>query len=175
MKEYQLYEQDFLAFQLFTYSQKQYKKKLYKSWFWLVLAFVVCSLFLFLTVGINTISLIYMGLLLIFAVIYPKYFKYKIEKHFLKYIRSNYQERIGQNCSIMVNELNLYLKDFVGEGTVKLSEIKHIDELPAHLFIQVSNGTTLIVPKENFKEYDELKQEFKDLGVNFKDHTKWTW
>jgi len=172
--EYQIHEQDFLKFQLYTASKSEsIRRKKRKGWIGLTIGFGIVALLSFLagmmshTVGWGIASV----LVLIF---YPTYFMWRYKRHYKNYIKKSHQNRFGESVIMEVHPDHIFTKDRTGEGKIYLSAIDQINETSKHLFVQISSGMTLIFPKENINS-EQLKEEFRALEMPIHEELDWKW
>lgn len=173
--EFKIKEQDFLDFQLFTASQSEsVNKKKIRGWLLLTLGALVFALYFHLIE--NLAMTIYCGFVAIVSgLFYPKYFKWRYKKHYETYIKEHYSKRFNQAETIEINSEYIFTKDKIGEGKINLSEIEHIAETASHFFVKISTGHSLIIPKTELKNVNELREKFKAIGLTVKDETNWSW
>jgi len=164
--EYEIKEQDFLEFQLFTASQskKIYRKKL-KGWIFTTLFFVILSAYFYFDYN-NILAICYGICAIIFGLFYPKYFAWRYRKHYKSYIKENYSYRFGKKEYIEINNQFIFHRDKTGEGTINMSEIEKIDETEKHFFVRVKAGVSLIIPKNEIQNSDEVRAKFESLGFS---------
>lgn len=173
--EYKIDEQDFLDFQLFTASKSdRINKKKRNGWILLTIGSIVVALYFYLNE--NVAMTIYFGLVAIACgLFYPKYFKWKYKKHYKTYIKENYSKRFGQIEALEINNDYIFSKDKTGEGKINISEIERVDETDNHFFLKISTGLSLIIPKKELENVDELRENFKEIGLTVNNETNWTW
>jgi hypothetical protein len=163
--EYQITEQDFLDFQLFTASQStRIKRKKRNGWIFLTLGSLIFSLFFF--IDSNIVLAVYFG---VFAVIcglfYPKYFVWRYKKHYRTYLKDNYAKRFGETEVLEIQDDFIISKDKTGEGKINISEIEKVDETDNHFFLKISTGLSLIIPKNGIENQDDLRTKFQSLRL----------
>jgi hypothetical protein len=173
--EYKIEEQDFLNFQLFAASKSdRINKKKRNGWIFLTLGSIMAAMYFYF--NLNTAMTIYFGIVtVIFGLFYPKYFKWRYKKHYKAYIKENYSKRFGQIETLEFNKDSIYSKDKIGEGKINLSEIETINETDNHFFIKISTGVSLLIPKREVNNIDELRNKFEEIGLYIEDATKWKW
>jgi hypothetical protein len=173
--EYKIDEQDFLDFQLFTASKSdRINKKKRNGWILLTIGSIVVALYFYLNE--NVAMTIYFGLVAIACgLFYPKYFKWKYKKHYKTYIKENYSKRYGQIEALEINNDYIFSKDKTGEGKINISEIERVDETDNHFFLKISTGLSLIIPKKELENVDELRENFKEIRLTVNNETNWTW
>lgn len=171
---YTLQEDDYLQFQLFTASQSERIKKRKKTG-WLILTTFALMGTLYFAREDNMPMTIYLGIVTgVVAIFYPMYFRWKFKKHYIKFIRENYSSRIGTEELVEFQANHLFLKDKSGEGKVKFSEIENITEIPNLFFMKITNGNSLIIPK-NIENKTELIENFDRLGTKRIVLNDWKW
>ena len=173
--EYKIEEQDFLEFQLFTASKSdRINKKKRNGWVLLTAGSFIVAFYFYLNK--NTAMTIYFGIVaLACGLFYPKYFKWRYKKHYKAFIKENYSKRFGQIESLEINGDYIFSKDKTGEGKINLNEIERVDETDNHFFLKISTGLSLLIPKGELVNIEELREKFKEIGVIVNDETKWTW
>jgi len=173
--EFQIDEQDFLDFQLFTASQSdRIKRKMWNGWIFLTLGCGIAAGYFYFK---DSIALaIYFGLAAIACeLFYPKYFRWKYKKHYKNYIRENYSNRFNKQEYIEINNETIFAKDKVGESAINISEIERIDETEKHFFVKITTGVSLIIPKYKIQNPNEVRAKFESLGffINKVVNKKW--
>jgi len=163
--EFELYEQDFLEFQLFAASQsKQISKNKLRSWLLVTLMFAALAVVFYFKSG-NSMA-IYFGIATIAAaLLYPKYLAWYYKRHFTTYVKENYSYRFGEEVHIEIDNQTIFCKDKAGEGTINTSEIEKVDETDNHFFVKIKSGVSLIIPKQSAHISDEIRATFERLGV----------
>ena len=173
--EYQIDEQDFLDFQLFTASQSdRIRRKMLNEQLLLTLIYAILagSFYFFynilLTISFGIISILC-------GLFYPKYFRWRYKRHYKTYIRDNYANEFGEFGHIEINDNTIFSKDKIGESTLNISEIKRVDETEKHFFVKITASTSLIIPKYKIPNSEEVRAKFELLGfsVNKLVNNKW--
>jgi YcxB-like protein len=173
--EFKIEEQDFLDYQLFNASTSEsISKKKRNGWVLLTLGFSILAIYLFYRENVP-LAITYGLFALTIGFLYPKYFKWRYKKHYKTFIKENYSERFGQNTFLEINDEYVVSKDKIGEGKINLSEIKKVDETINHFFIKISTGFTLIIPKRELNNIDEVRNEFVNLGFEVINDLNWKW
>jgi len=173
--KYKIEENDFLDFHIFTASKsKRIRKKKNKSWLLLTISSAVVAIYFYL--NYNTPLAVYFGLVaVVCGLFYPKYFRWRYKRHYKTQIAENYSKRFGQIETLEITENQILSKDKTGESKVNLSEIEKVDETNSHFFLKISAGMSLIIPKERIDNSDQLRTEFKKLGLTVNDQRNWKW
>ncbi len=169
---------DFLRYQLFTASKsKRIKNKRIRIWIILTISFFVLGLAL----GQNEdrfLSYYFIGFSLITMIFYPLYQRRQYKKHYEKYIKENYANRIGVESELGFEGGFIVSVGDNQEGKIKLTEIQEINEISENLFIKIKTGESVIIPSR-FSEYDKLKKQLiglvEPLGVVWNHQLDWKW
>jgi hypothetical protein len=173
--DYELQENDFLQFQLFTASKSdRIKRKKRNSWLIMTFcSFIIAGYFYIIE---NHSLAIYFGLISILtALFYPNYFKSRYKNHYKKFIKENYAKRFGQRETLEFHSDYIFAKNKTGEGKIYLKEIEEINETEFHYFLKVSTGVSLFMPKQNVEQSNELISRFNELGIKVNDELSWKW
>tara|TARA_R110002124_G_scaffold277288_1_gene448438 strand:- start:520 stop:1053 length:534 start_codon:yes stop_codon:yes gene_type:complete len=173
--EYSLQNEDFLDYQLFNYTKSaKLNKRRRKSW----ILFSVCFLLFAVSAHLrsNEIqALLFLILCLICILFYPKYIKWRYKKHYLNFIKDNYQARIGKTESLDFQEKIIHSKSATGEGKIYLTEIENIYEIPRIFIMSIKSGMSIIIPKKYISDLNQLKKKFTDLKLKVDENLDWKW
>ena len=163
--EYSLQNEDFLDYQLFNYTKSaKLNKRRRKSW----ILFSVCFLLFAVSAHLrsNEIqALLFLILCLICILFYPKYIKWRYKKHYLNFIKDNYQARIGKTESLDFQEKIIHSKSATGEGKIYLTEIENIYEIPRIFIMSI----------KYISDLNQLKKKFTDLKLKVDENLDWKW
>ena len=173
--EYKLSEQDFLDFQLFTASKSEkINRKKRTGWLILTVASLMGAIYFFL--GENKVMTIYLVFVtLACGLFYPKYFKWRYKTHYKTFIKANYSKLFGQIQTVEINNDWIFSKDQSAEGKIKLSEIEQVDETQNHFFLKISTGISLLIPKKELPQVDEVRDKLSSIGLTIHKDTNWSW
>lgn len=173
--EYKVKEEDFLAFQLFAASKSTriYKKIRNNRIILSFVSFLLCFLaYTKQSIGAS----IYLGstavLLFIF---YPMYFKWQYKKKSIASLKASYANQFDELSSIKFESDHLLVKNKTGEGKVLFSEIEEINETEKHFFVKMSNGSSVILPKDNIENLSVLKKDLSSLNKKITEELAWKW
>lgn len=172
---YQLKEKDYLDFQLFTISQTDRfdKRKRNGKILLASLSLLIATYFFYKE---NKGSALYFGVsALCLYLFYPLYFKWRQKVHYTKFIRSNSTHLFGKSESIEPSDKGFTHINSTGQGIVKRSEINKFDETAHHIFIQLTSGMTIIVPKEDIQGIDGFKIQLQKLNKPYNQYLTWKW
>ena len=164
--DFELNEQDFLDFQLFTASQsKRINKQKRNNWILLTGGFGILSICFYSKD--NIFLAVYFGIAAIMCGLwYPKYFVWRYKRHYKAFIKENYSYRFGERGHIEIDNQVIVSKNKTGESTLNVSEIEKIDETEKHFFVKIKGGFTLIIPKHTIQNPDEVRAQFEMLGFS---------
>jgi len=172
--KYTLDEQDFLDFQLFTASQSlRITKKRKQQWFLLTALPILLAVYFFMQNNI-TLTNYFGSIALLFGVFYPRYFKWRYKKHYQSYNKENYSKSFGKSIVLEIHLDYIFSKDQTGEGKINHSEIERIDEIQRLILIKISNGNSLVIPKEQIN-ISSLKHDLKRLNFTINRYLDWKW
>jgi membrane protein implicated in regulation of membrane protease activity len=163
--EYQLSEEDFLAYQLYTaFHSDSVKRKMRNGRLWLSLGALMlgalCFMVQYLIMGVYFVLIAVLVLLF-----FSRYFRWRYQRHFRNHIREHYTERMGVTQSIEFTKDHLRLADKTSEGKVDLSEIKEVVETNQQFFVQLASGISVIVPKNEINAM-AFRQQVTDLKID---------
>ena len=164
--EFELDEQDFLDFLLFTASQsKRFNRRKLSGWILLTSTFIIISVYFY---SVNNLFLVvYFGIAAIISgLFYPKYFIWLHKRHYKRFIKENYSCKIGERDHIEIDDQVIFSKNKAGESTLNITEIEKIDETEKHFFVKIKGGLAYIIPKYKIQNSDEVRAKFELLGFN---------
>ncbi|WP_298516915.1 YcxB family protein [uncultured Kordia sp.] len=168
---YKIHEHDFVALYLFIFSKSEIiKKKRKKGWILLTITFAVIS-FYFLMKQESSMSISAGLVTLITVLYYPKYFNWRYKKHYQKHVRNTHSKRFGQTEHMEISADSIIIKNTIGEGKIKTSEIKKIDETKDYFFLKISTDDLFFIPKKELTNTDALRMKFKEIGFTINDQT----
>lgn len=170
--EYQIQEEDFVGFQLYTASKSEsIRRKKRNGWIGLTISALILALLLWEHGGLGIYFLIVAVITLLF---YPKYFMWRYKRHYENYVKKSHKNRFGEKVRIEIHPDHIFTKDRTGEGKIYLSAIDQINETSKYFFVQISSGMTLIFPKENINS-EQLKEKFDTLKIPIHEELNWKW
>ena len=172
---FKLEANDFVQYQLFTASKSKRiaNKKMYG---WLIFTFASTVFAIYCFINDSTSLAIYFGLIaVIWGTFYPKYFTWKYYNHYNKHVNEHYKNRFGKSTTLKITQDYIFATDETGEGKIKTSEIVNVNETSQHLFITFLSGTSLIIPKGELKNVDELKNSMSKIGLTICNELTWSW
>ncbi len=164
-----------MIFLIFTASKSErIMKKKKNGWILLTVGSLILGICFYMQD--NIAMTIYFGLTtIICGLFYPKYFKWRYEKHYKNYVNENYQKRFGEIAKLEITEEYIYSKDKTGEGKIKLKEIDEINETKNHFLLKISTGMSLIIPKREIDNIDLLKNELTAFRLKINNELNWEW
>ena len=172
--EFELREEDFLTFQLFTSSTSpRIIRKKKNGWMFLTLGSILFAA-LFYSFGNIPLAVCMAFFAVTTALFYPMYFKWRYKKHYQNFIKDNYSNRLGLMQTLEIHPDHVFLKDKTGESKIKIAEIEEMTEISSHFFIKISSGVSLIVPKDRIN-LEEVSAKIKALDIKINDLSNWKW
>jgi hypothetical protein len=173
--EYQIEEQDYLDFQLYTASKSPrfFKKQRNGQYFITICSLILACYFIYAKDWGMTA---YFGLsTVVFFLFYPRYFKWRQKVHYIKYIRRNYKNLFGRSEEMEVKGKTIHLVNASGSGEIKAAELTKFIETGKHFFIQMKSGASLIIPLHDLKDSTKLRSQINTLKIPVKKDLNWKW
>jgi len=172
--KYTLDEHDFLDFQLFTASQSERIARKRKRQRLLLTSLPFILALSFYTKDNFVLTNYFGGIAIVFGLFYPRYFKWRYKKHYQSYNKANYSKQFGQLITLEMHTDHIFSKDQTGEGKINHSEIERIDEIKRLILIKITNGNSLVIPKERIN-LSALKHDIKRLNLKINRYLDWEW
>lgn len=174
--EYSLDKSDFLTYQLYAASKsKNIKKKRRNAKLIPPVFFILVGIYLSYRDNSPIEIVIFVVLSILWFIFYPKYQKYKYEKHYKKHIDENYSNRINISTSIKFNKKYITSGNKIGESKIKTSEIKKMIELKNHYLFELLDKQALIIPKRAIEDNEKFNTEMHSLNISSENKTNWKW
>jgi hypothetical protein len=166
---------DFLTFQLFTVSKSDTVLRTRRRGQLLTsIAGLLLSINLFVT-GSTIAGFVMLAVAVATYLFYPRYHRWRLKSHFLKYSKKNYGSQFGQEESLETKIDHIISKNIAGEGKVKSTELESLTEIADYYFLKMKNGSSIILPKRDIKEEKELVKELKKMGVPLIQELEWAY
>lgn len=145
--EYKIGENDFLTHQLFVASKSStIKKKRQRNKIILPLIYIALGLLFIFQDKVMTIIFFIIAFLWFF--IYPVWERQYYIKHYKRFIKENYKDRIDRAVILELNYDYILGKDSGGESKVLTSQLEEIYEIPTTIFIRLKGGQAFIFTQE---------------------------
>ena len=170
--------EDYLTHQLFTASvSKEARKKRLKSWLVIVCLCFLTAFALYFTDDpfLSSYALVFGIICLIF---YPAYQRAVYRNVYKKHILKNYSYRFGKEALVNFQHDYVDVKNITYEGKLFTSEIKEINEIGTHYFINFKAGESLIVPKSQVDQttfLTEILSIFRNPNIVVQKQLDWRW
>ena len=172
--KFKLDENDYLTYQLFTASKSALiAKKKRNGWILAPLSFLILAVMFYASDNFP-LTVYFVIAAIVTVIFFPRYFKWRYKKHYLKHIQTNYQNRFGTESELEITSDGIIYKDETGEGKNNVKKIKRVNNLPAHFLIELNIGTSIILPNNQIDEGTELKT-LNDLQLEVIDESSWKW
>lgn len=91
------------------------------------------------------------------------------------HIEEHYQSRTGEDITLTLLDDRIETRTKSAQSTIDLTQVQQINDLPAHLFIQLQGGQSLILPKRHLTDKDAFWAAWQARGVTVVDHRQWKW
>ena len=172
---FKIEQNDFLAFQLYTVSQSpSVLKTRRRGQIFTTFAALLLTLNLFVT-GSQIAGSVLLLVSVITYVFYPKFHRWRLKLHFIRYSKKNYGDHFGQEEVLEIHSNHIISKNRTGEGTILASELELLTEIPGYYFLKMKNGSSIILPKRAIEESEKMIVEFKKIGVPFEQKLNWVY
>lgn len=177
--EFKLSKVDFVEYQLFAASNSEnINKSRRNSRIRLPIVYFFLGLLLFLFADL-IFALVFIGLGLAWYVLHPHFMKRRYLRHFDKHVEENYKNRFEKVVSLDFQEEIIIAKDYLGESKLRIKEITEIIEIQNHIFLKLSSGESIIIPKKSIANLNDLKstltQIASDKGIIHSIDLDWVW
>ncbi|MDD2798577.1 MAG: hypothetical protein PHV20_08300 [Bacteroidales bacterium] len=176
---YKIEENDFLTHQLFLASKSdRVRKKRFRNKVVVTIIYLFMGLVSFISGNIDSAKgSVIIALLWFF--LYPLWEKRHYIRHYKSFLRENYEERFGKKVSIeFINDFIL-IKDNASEGKLLTTEVQEIHEIPSAIYIRLKGGQSIILPKQEIDEIENLKDRLNELAsflkIEYNLDEKWEW
>ena len=169
--QYQIQEEDFYTYQVFTASQSKYvqRQKSRSKLFLLVLCALGMWVFYFNNAGM---TFYFAGVFIVVLLGYGRYFSWRFRKHYRAHIKEYYSGRFGLEETLVLEDDVVISTNKLGESKLNISEFEKISETRSHLFVHMSTGNTLIIPT-HADGVEAFKQILVDKGVRVEPCFDW--
>ncbi|WP_316793757.1 YcxB family protein [Pedobacter frigoris] len=103
------------------------------------------------------------------------YIKWKHKRHYTKHVKNRLENSSGGFVQVEIGDERIRVIDDASDSSVKLSEVRSVDEIRDIYFIKLSPGQVLVIPKtipELNKEIEAIIQKFNIPHIQQLD---WKW
>lgn len=171
--EYRLSVEDLVESQMYASTKSDFHKKRRKRSRWLITIFYVI-------VGVYLIAYENYAPGLSFAIIgiawyflYPLYATWRYRSFFKKQTTKFFKDLTEKTLYFTFEANHLVSSDGDNESKVAWKELSAFIEVDHHFFITLNNGNTLVLPKSEIEDKNELIQIFKNKDVDFIQDFNW--
>ena len=166
--KYTLSENDYLQHQLFIASKSDHvKKQRRKSWGINSIAIIFLGI-IFYQSGNAFLTYYFLGTGLLFICLFPFYLRWAYKRHYKKFIHESYHDRFGEAVTLRINDDFIDSSSKDGEAKIKISEIVQITETGSYYYLDLISGGTLMIPKLDLRNNNELQRALKVLSDKLK-------
>ena len=169
--QYQIQEEDFFAYQIFTASQSKRIKRLRLRGKFVMLALCLVGMWVFYFDN-ALMTFYFAGVFLLVLFGFGKYFNWRHKRHYRAHIKEHYAGRFGLEESLVLKDDVVISKNKLGESALNISAFEKISETRSHLFLHLSTGNTLIIPT-HAQGVQAFKQNLVDKGVRVESCFDW--
>jgi len=176
---YSLSEENYLNHQLFHASESMIiRKRRFRSKYIFPLVYLLLGIFLY-AVKSPVLGYIFGGLGIVWFFLYPFYETGAYVKQYKKLIKENFSESINKTVNLTLDDTHLRLVEGVSEAKIDYSEIKQIAEIPHEILIKISNGNTIIIPKNQISNLESVAKKLEEIAdklqIDYLDYSQWRW
>ena len=176
---YTLTGADFLNFQLYQATKsKRIKNNRLKSRIAVVIVFISLS-FLFHTRNDVFLTRYFLVAAAVALLFFPYYQRWLYRRNYRKFVDENYKARVNKPFTLHLDEDKLWSKDEQSEGNISLASLKEIVEVPSAFYIRTATDMTLLLPKQQLSDENEVKLKLeltaKRFGFPYKQELNWHW
>ncbi len=163
--QYTVTEQDFLDFQLYTAMHSQsHSAQRNRGRTMIFLAAVMTAYTAFRLH--NYFLMIPTAFLLVWVLVYPRYYKQRIKSMYRVHNREQLSARFGETGTIELKDGWIYSHTSKREFNADLSTILRIDETQRHFFIRFIDGFYIFFSKERVDtDPNDIRKLFEEAGL----------
>lgn len=170
---FKIEQNDFLTFQLYTVSKSlNVLKTRQRGRFLTSIAGLLLAINLFVT-GSYIAGVLMLAVAILTYSFYPRYHRWRLKNHFIKYSKKNYGSHFGQEESLETNKDFIISKNIAGEGKVKVSELDSLIELSDYFFLKMKNGSSIIIPKRFLENSTDFINEIGKYNIPLTQELNW--
>lgn len=169
--QYQIQEEDFFTYQVFTASQSKRIKRLRLRGKFVLLALCLVGMRVFYFEN-ALMTFYFTGVFLLVLFGFGKYFNWRHKRHYRAHIKEHYAGRFGLEETLVLGDDVMISSNKLGESTLNISEFEKISETTSHLFLHLSTGNTLILPTRA-EGVEGLKSKLTKKGVKVEPCFDW--
>jgi hypothetical protein len=176
---YSLSLNDFLQYQLYTASKSKRVKIQNRKSLLLLSVILIGTCFLpyhhknYIGTSISII------LIPVSLILYSIYLRYHYRKHYEKFIKDVYKNKVGKMALIVFLEDHIETSDETGESKINNSNLEEINETGEYLFLKLKTGESIIFPKSKIENLDLLRTELSRISnayhLNSNVDLNWKW
>lgn len=180
MISYNVAPEDYLTYQLYMASKsKDIRNKRGRNWLLIPIIYLTFAALAFFIGKQKNIALVFGILATLWLVLYPFYTQWMYKDKFKKAIIKNNKEIFGKKVSLKIVESNLEISDTLNTSSQKLKDIAAISEISTHIFIKLKKGSSIIIPKLELRNSDDLVKFVqilaKNSGIKVNKELTWKW
>ena len=177
---FSLDESDYVTHYLFVVStSKPSISRRRRGWAITVGTFFLLALVLYQDAD-KVLSYSFFGASIICLLFYPLYTRWRYKNHYKKQVNEHFSKSFGKQTTLEFKEDQFLMKDELGsESKMNYEMIASMHELPSHFILRLNNAQSLILPKDDIPEVEQLRSELVDLAkklsLQLTDHSDWEW
>jgi hypothetical protein len=176
---YKLEEEDYHTHLLFTISKSSSAIKT-RARIRLLMT-ISLLLFAFISYGNNSggQTVYFFSLAVLAFFLMPLYTRWSYKKTYLKHVRNYYKDRMSEPTTLNFENDSISIFDSQGESSINFSELDEINDLADYYFLKVKSGQSIILPKKQIENQNELLNTLKKVSsthsISWNDEKNWIW
>lgn len=176
---YEINENDFLTFQLFTASKSaSIIKKRRRAQIRVPIIYLIFVVLLLL-VDAYVLAGAFAVIAVLWFLFYPRWESRRYLNHYKTFIKEHYKNRSGRNATMEINDDVILTKENGSEGKLLTIELEEIVEIPTVILMRLKGGQAFVLPKDRINNLEELKSRLKELAsylkIKYSVENEWEW
>ena len=178
--QYALTEEDHLQLQLYVAStSERIAKKRKRTRVVLPAVYLLLAVVLFLFAD-KSFAIAFALIAVLWFLFYPKWETRKYRKHYLNFVRENFQNSIGKPTTLELEKDVVRADNHMGNSTFKTTVVTATDEIADSYYLRLDKGMVIAVPKRilgehaiAFSEWLEEVEQQNNLTRNVDFNWQW--
>ncbi|MCT4646664.1 MAG: YcxB family protein [Carboxylicivirga sp.] len=173
-----LEKEDHVQYQLYTASKSERIKKKRKAVkIRLPIVYIILA-FLLAYIGHITLSISFVIIAMLWYFLYPLYERKKYVKHYQSHVDESFKGKLDLESVIELDDEEIRTSDEMGNSTIKVEKINAIGETGRYIYIYLTPGMGLVIPKQKVEQLAQLKEwiiKQTAKGVPYNLDLNWSW
>lgn len=162
--------------QLYMASNSQLiKTRRRRSHFLIPFAYVAFGIYAMMNEGQEIAATVMFVVALVWLVFYPKYSRWRYQRHFKSWINERHNDIIGKLIEMNVSEQDIQMSAQGSSSTIDWSEITDLICFEKQFLFLLKSGSSIIIAKNESYSDDEFISSVEKRGISIKDERSWEW